>query len=202
VLEIATGTGQNLRYYQPGVRLTAVELSPSMVAIARQEADALGREVDLRVGDAQALEFPDASFDTVVCTLGLCTIPDDPAAVREAKRVLRPGGRFVLREHVRSPQRVVRIAERMLEPIMLRFEHDHLTREPLDHLTAEGFAIERVSAQSSASSSGWQRARQPRRNASRSGQHRADVLGGRDRGCRSRVAGGTSPANRQSRDRY
>jgi ubiquinone/menaquinone biosynthesis C-methylase UbiE len=144
VLEIAAGTGRNLRYYPPDARLTVIELSPEMLALAHREATALGREADLRLGDAQALEFPDEHFDTVVCTLGLCTIPNDRAAVREARRVLRPGGRFVLLEHVRSPVRSVRAAERLLEPIMLRFEHDHLLREPLDHLQAEGFEIERV----------------------------------------------------------
>jgi SAM-dependent methyltransferase len=80
----------------------------------------------------------------VVCTLGLCTIPDDRAAVSEVRRVLRPGGRFVLLEHVRSPVVTVRWGERLLEPLMLRFEHDHLLREPLDHLMTEGFEIECV----------------------------------------------------------
>jgi ubiquinone/menaquinone biosynthesis C-methylase UbiE len=144
VLEIAAGTGRNLRHYPPAVRLTTIELSPEMLEIARREASSLGQDVDQRIGDAQALEFPDDSFDTVICTLGLCTIPDDRAAVREAKRVLRPGGRFVLLEHVRSPLPAIRAGERLLEPIMLRFEHDHLLREPLDHLQAEGFEIERV----------------------------------------------------------
>jgi ubiquinone/menaquinone biosynthesis C-methylase UbiE len=144
VLEIAAGTGRNLRHYPPDARLTAIELSPQMLELARREAAALGRDADLRVGDAQALEFPVDSFDTVVCTLGLCTIPDDRAAVKEVKRVLRPGGRFLLLEHVRSPLRAIRIGERLLEPIMLRFEHDHLLREPLEHLRAEGFEVERV----------------------------------------------------------
>jgi ubiquinone/menaquinone biosynthesis C-methylase UbiE len=109
VLEIAAGTGRNLRHYPPGVRLTAIELSPAMLELARREATALGREADLRVGDAQALEFPDESFDTVVRTLSLCTIPDDRAAVGEVRRVLRPGGRFLLLAHVRSPVRAVRV---------------------------------------------------------------------------------------------
>jgi len=143
VLEIGAGTGRNLRYYAPGVRLTAIELSPAMLELARREAVAVGREAELRVGDAQALEFPNESFDTVVCTLSLCTIPDDRAAVAEAKRVLRPGGRFLLLEHVRSPLLAIRAGQRALEPLMLRFEHDHLLREPLEHLRAEGFEIER-----------------------------------------------------------
>lgn len=144
VLEIAAGTGRNLRHYPPGARVTAIELSPEMLEIARGAAAALGRDVVLRQGDAQALDFSDESFDTVVCTLGLCTIPDDRAAVAEVRRVLRPGGRFVALEHVRSPVRAVRIGERLLEPLVLRFEHDHLLREPVDHLRAEGFEIERL----------------------------------------------------------
>ncbi len=144
VLELAAGTGRNLRHYPPEVRLTAIELSPEMLELARGQATIHRPDVDLRLGDAQRLEFLDASFDTVTCTLGLCTIPDDRAAVREVKRVLRPGGRFILLEHVRSPIPRVRAVERRLEPLMLRFEHDHLLREPLDHLRAEGFEIERL----------------------------------------------------------
>ncbi|MDP9479040.1 MAG: class I SAM-dependent methyltransferase, partial [Actinomycetota bacterium] len=92
-LEVAIGTGRNLPYYPRDVELTGVDVSPAMLAIARRRARELGREVDLRVGDAQVLEFPDESFDTVVFTLALCTIPDDRRAVAEAWRVLRPGGR-------------------------------------------------------------------------------------------------------------
>lgn len=144
VLEIAIGTGRNLGFYPEHVRLTGVELSPPMIELARSRAAELGREVELRLGDAQALEFPAASFDTVVCTYSLCTIPDERAAVREARRVLRPGGRFLLAEHVRSPLAPVRAIERLLEPLSVRFGGDHLTREPLEHLEAEGFAVEEV----------------------------------------------------------
>ena len=144
VLEIAAGTGRNLPQYPGGVRLTAVELSPEMLAIAKKRAEDLGQDADLREGDAQALEFADASFDTAVCTLGLCTIPDDRQAVREVYRVLRPGGQFRLMEHVRSPALPVRMVQRLLNPLAVRFEADHLLREPLEHLQGEGFEIERV----------------------------------------------------------
>src|SRR5436190_16243268 len=88
VLEIGLGTGLNLPHYQDEVRLTGIEFSPAMLELARERAERLGREAQLQVGDAQALEFPDGSFDTVVCTLALCTIPDDRKAVAEASRVL------------------------------------------------------------------------------------------------------------------
>jgi ubiquinone/menaquinone biosynthesis C-methylase UbiE len=144
VLEIAIGTGRNLPHYPDHVRLTGIELSPAMLELARARAGELGREVDLRVGDAQALDFPDESFDTVVSTLSLCTIPDDRAAVAEGRRVLRPGGRFLLLEHVRSPLLPVRFGERLLDPLSVRFQADHLLREPLEHLHAEGFTVEQV----------------------------------------------------------
>lgn len=144
VLEIAVGTGRNLRHYPSSVRLTGIELSPAMLELASAESVVVGRDADLRVGDAESLDFEDASFDTVTCTLALCTIPDDAAAVREMWRVLRPGGRLLLLEHVRSPVRAVRVGQRVLEPLMLRFEQDHLTREPLEHVQAAGFVVERL----------------------------------------------------------
>jgi ubiquinone/menaquinone biosynthesis C-methylase UbiE len=142
VLEIAVGTARNLEHYPDGVRLTGVELSPEMARLGRERAQELGREIDMRVGDAEALDFPAESFDTVVCTYGLCTIPNDRAAIREAKRVLRPGGRILLAEHVRSPNRTVRAIQRLIDPLANRFGGDHLLREPLEPLVDEGFEVE------------------------------------------------------------
>jgi ubiquinone/menaquinone biosynthesis C-methylase UbiE len=144
VLEIAAGTARNLPHYPADVRLTGIELSPEMAALGRERAAELGREIDLRVGDAQRLDVGDESFDTVVCTFGLCTIPDDRAAVAEAKRVLRPGGRLLLAEHVRSPNPLVRAVQALLDPLAHRFSGDNLRREPLEHLDAEGFDVERL----------------------------------------------------------
>ena len=78
----------------------------------------------------------------MVCTLSLCTIPDERRALAEAYRVLRPGGRLLLLEHVRSPVRPVRWVERLLDPLA-RLAGDHLLRDPLDHLSAAGFGRER-----------------------------------------------------------
>jgi SAM-dependent methyltransferase len=126
------------------VTLTGIELSPVMLDLATARARALRRAVDLRLGDAQALPFPGASFDSVVCTLSLCSIPNDGKAVQEVSRVLRPGGLFLLLEHVRSPLLPIRIGQRAINYVSVRLEGDHMLREPLDHLRAEGFDIIRL----------------------------------------------------------
>jgi SAM-dependent methyltransferase len=79
---------------------------------------------------------------TVLITFALCTIPDDRRAATEAFPVLRPGGRLIAIEHVRSPVRAVRAAQRGLDPLSVRFGADHLTREPLDYLADLGFDID------------------------------------------------------------
>ena len=144
VLEIGAGTGRNLEYYPQGVRLTAIDISAPMLDIARKRASGLSYQIDLRVGNAQALEFANATFDTVVFTLSLCSIPDDRKAIGEAKRVLRAGGRLLLLEHVASPLRPVRIVQKLLNWVTVRTVGDHLVRDPLAHVQGQGFLLEQV----------------------------------------------------------
>src|SRR5438309_432552 len=134
VLELAAGTARNLPFYPASIELTGVELSPEMLTLARARAQELGHGADLRLGDAQALEFDDESFDTVTCTLGFCTIPDTTTAASEALRILRPGGRLLMLEHVRRPARGVRGGHRLLAPLTVRLEAAHLLRDPLRYL--------------------------------------------------------------------
>jgi len=93
VLVDGCGTGADLAHLPAEVEVTATDLTPAMVERARRRARALGRTVDARVMDAQALSFADGSFDAVVLHLILAVVPDPVAAIREAARVLRPGGR-------------------------------------------------------------------------------------------------------------
>jgi len=144
VLEIAIGTARNLPYYPGDVRITGVDVSPAMLEIARARARDLGRGVELHVGDVQQLGFPDASFDTAVSTLSLCSIPDDARAVAEVRRVLRPAGSFLLMEHVASPYPLVRAGQAVLDWFTVRFQGDHQLRRPLERLKDAGFEIVRV----------------------------------------------------------
>jgi len=138
VLEVACGTGRNLPHYPPGVRLTAIDLSSGMLQRARARARELGVEVDLRQGDAQALDFPDDSFDAIVCTLALCEIPDLRGAVAEMRRVLRPGGLLLVVDHVASTNRALLALMRFVD----RFEPGHLLRRPISDIRAAGFQVE------------------------------------------------------------
>ena len=144
VLEVGVGTGRNLDRYPSGVQLVGIDLSPAMLDLAKVRARQLGRDVDLQLGDAHALEFASESFDTVVVTLALCAVPDDRQAIREIARVLRPAGRFVWLEHVRSHIGPVRWVQRLVDPLFVRLEADHLLRDPIDHINQEPFVIERL----------------------------------------------------------
>jgi ubiquinone/menaquinone biosynthesis C-methylase UbiE len=143
VLEVAVGTGRNLPHYPADVTLTGLDLSPAMLGIARTRAAGLGREIELREGDAQALPFPDASFDTVVCTLGLCGVPDERGAIAEMHRVLRIGGKLLLLDHVGSHHRVVHLVQSLLEKVSVRMCGDYQTRRPLPLVEQAGFVVQR-----------------------------------------------------------
>jgi phosphatidylethanolamine/phosphatidyl-N-methylethanolamine N-methyltransferase len=93
VLIVGCGTGADLRFLPAGVDVVAVDLTPAMVERTVRRAAALGRPVDARVMNAQALELADSSFDAVILHLILAVVPDPAAAIREAERVLKSGGR-------------------------------------------------------------------------------------------------------------
>jgi len=141
-LEVAVGTGRNLPFYPDDVRLTGVELSPAMLDLARKRAADLGRAADLRLGTAHHLDFPDGHFDSVVCTLSLCAIPDDERAVAEMIRVLRPGGLLLLADHVAGATRPVRAVQRLIEFVSVPYAGEHFRRRPIRHVTAAGLVIE------------------------------------------------------------
>jgi ubiquinone/menaquinone biosynthesis C-methylase UbiE len=141
VLEVAVGTGRNLSFYPQEVRLTGIDLSPAMLSQARQHAKELGRDTTLQEANAEQLPFTEDTFDTVVCTLGLCGIPDEAKAVEEMHRVLRPGGTLLLLDHIGSHHRIIHFGQRLIEKSTLRMCGDYMTRRPLLHVEKAGFEI-------------------------------------------------------------
>lgn len=142
-LEVAVGTGLNLPFYSADVQLTGIDFSPAMLNLARRRAEQLGRTVDLREADAHELPFPDASFDTVVCTYGLCAIPDESRAVSEMNRVLRPGGLLLLVDHIAGRAWPTRAIQRLFEVVTVPLQGEHFLRRPLHQVQAEGLSVER-----------------------------------------------------------
>jgi ubiquinone/menaquinone biosynthesis C-methylase UbiE len=92
VLEVGVGTGKNMPFYPPTASMTAIDLTPGMLAQAEAEAQQLGIAVELHLGDAQALPFADNVFAEAVATFVFCSVPDAVLGLNELARVVKPGG--------------------------------------------------------------------------------------------------------------
>lgn len=143
VLELAAGTGLNFALYPADVtQVVAVELSERMCALAQHRIDDAGwTRCTVQLGDVQRLSFPDGSFDTVLSTYSLCTIPDPATALREAARVLQPGGRLVLVDHGPAARRTVLWCQRLVNPLCVRLQSDNLLRDPPALTREAGFRL-------------------------------------------------------------
>lgn len=146
VLEVGGGTGANLPFYGDRVRsLTITEPEKPMVRRLERRIRDLSSDAKLLRAPAEDLPFEDASFDVVVSTLVLCTVDDQPRALRELRRVLRPGGRLLFMEHVRSDDpKLARWQDRML-PLNVRIACGcHCNRPTLDGIRGAGFELTRL----------------------------------------------------------
>lgn len=144
ILELGVGTGKNVRYHPADKDITAIDLSERMLARARRRAVKLGSNVRLEVADAQALPFDDASFDAVVATFLFCSVPDPVLGLQEARRVLRPGGRLLLLEHVISELPVLRTLMRWFDPIPFHIWGAHIDRDTVANARRAGLRVEEV----------------------------------------------------------
>lgn len=118
LLMVGAGTGLDLPFVPPGVAITAVDLTPAMLVRLQAKARALGREVDARLMDAQELQFGDARFDAAVLHLILAVVPDPVRCLREAERVLKPGGRISVMDKFLPPRGWARVLLRCVNPLM------------------------------------------------------------------------------------
>jgi ubiquinone/menaquinone biosynthesis C-methylase UbiE len=142
VLEIGGGTGANLAHYRDVDRVTIAEPDPFMRNRIDPKLEDARVPVEVSAAGAEALPFPDGSFDTVVSTLVLCTVPDQEAALDEVRRVLRPGGRLLFIEHVRAAGSAARWQDR-LEPLWRRLLGGcHPNRDTVAAIQEAGFEIE------------------------------------------------------------
>jgi ubiquinone/menaquinone biosynthesis C-methylase UbiE len=148
VLEIGIGSGLNLASYRPGVDgVYGVDPSAELLAIAHRRAGAAACPVHLFQASSEKLPFVDRSFDSIVMTFTLCSIPDARAALDEVRRVLKPDGRLLFVEHGRAPDPAVMRWQDRLTPVWKRCGGGcHLNRKMDDLIQAGGLRIDQLSA--------------------------------------------------------
>ena len=145
VLEVGVGTGKNFRYHPAGADVTGIDLSGRMLERAQRRAQDLDLSLPLEQMDAQHLAFPDGSFDAVVATFVFCSVPDAVWGLQELARVVKPGGRVLLLEHVRidRPAWVGRLMD-VLDPLAVRLMGPHINRQTVENVRRAGLEVERV----------------------------------------------------------
>lgn len=142
VLEIGVGEGENLRYYRQARQVWAIEPSPERAQRAREAAAASLIPVTIEVTGAEALPYPDATFDHVVSSLVFCSVNDQVQVLREIRRVLKPRGTLHLVEHIQPQTRWVAALFAALTPRWRRIAHNcHLDRPTIEVLQREGWQV-------------------------------------------------------------
>lgn len=147
VVELGPGTGVNMRYYAPGVKVIAIEPNPVMHAPLREKADEHGVDLEIRMLRGESIDVDDASVGGVVGTLLLCGVDDPAQVVREAHRVLKPGGTYFFIEHVESPvgHRNRTVQKVLFRPHRWMFNGCEITRDTATLLEAGPFESIEVS---------------------------------------------------------
>lgn len=144
-IDIGSGTGANLELYPADVELTMAEPDPHMARQLRRKLAESGRDAQFVEAGAESLPFEDSSFDTAVFTLVLCTVPHPHAALDEVARVLKPGGRMLFLEHVRSEDpKLARWQDRLVKPWRFVGDGCHCNRDTVATIEASPLRLEEV----------------------------------------------------------
>lgn len=144
LLEVGVGTGRNIPYYGEGCPVIAIDISPKMLAKAKVKARRMDINVDLRVMDAQQMELPDAAFDSAVATFVFCSVPDPVLGLTELRRVIKPGGRVLLLEHVLSKRQPFRWIMQRLNGVVRAVNGANTNRDTVRNVEAAGFTVLQV----------------------------------------------------------
>jgi ubiquinone/menaquinone biosynthesis C-methylase UbiE len=142
-LMVAAGTGNDFKFFPPGLTLTAIDISHKMLERAKPKADAYTGTIELRQMDVCKLDFPDAAFDTIVTACTFCSVPRPFAGLRELHRVLKPGGQLLMFEHVRSAIGPIGVMMDLMTPLVSRFG-PQLNRDTVGSVQRAGFRLRRV----------------------------------------------------------
>lgn len=145
VLEVGVGTGKNMEFWPRDCKVTAIDLTPGMLELARKKAAALNRQGDdLFLADIQHLKLPSAIFDTVVATCVFCSVPNPIQGLREIGRVVRPDGHILLLEHIRIDKPIIGTMMDFLAPLVVRINGANINRRTVENVRAAGLQIDHV----------------------------------------------------------
>lgn len=141
VLEVGVGTGVNIPFYNNTARVTGIDLSPKMLFKAIKKAKIAKRNYSLLVMDAENLKFKDKTFDYIVCTCVLCSIPNPVKALEEMRRVLKPDGQILMLEHMLSKNPLIAFFENTLNPLTKGLFGININRDTIKNIQKSGLKI-------------------------------------------------------------
>ncbi len=148
ILEVGTGTGNNLPFYNPNSKVTASDWSPHMVEVARNKIKRIKLEYveKVIVANIEHLSnyFEPHSFDYITSTCVFCSVPNPLKGLREIAKVIRPSGRLIQIEHGISNNQIINLGLKFMDPIISRVRGFHVTRNIAQNLMISGFKIDQV----------------------------------------------------------
>jgi len=144
-LEVGVGTGKNFPFYCSDIEITAIDFSPAMLRIAREKQKNIQiKQLQLHAMDVQALAFADNSFDTIISTFVFCTVPEPIVGLEELHRVLKPSGKAIFLEHMKSSYFMLNIFLYMMNFFSIRLLGTSMVRETQKNIELAGFTLQTV----------------------------------------------------------
>lgn len=145
ILEIGVGTGKNLSYYNKEAKVTAIDISSGMLSKARNKLKEIkNKNIKLIEMDAQHLKFKNNSFDYVLCTFVLCSVPDPVKTLREMKRVCKKNGKIIMIEHMLSKNKLIAFFEHLHNPITKTLFGFNVNRKTNENVVKAGLKIKKI----------------------------------------------------------
>lgn len=145
LLEVGVGTGANLTYYPANANVTGIDFSPKMLAKAYEKVNKAKAKIELKEMDAQRMDFSDNTFDVVVSTCVFCSVPDPIKGLKEIRRVVKPEGKILMLEHMRSENPFVGSILDLINPITVRMIGVNVNRKTIENIEKACLKVEKQS---------------------------------------------------------